>query len=114
MTQYNNIADKFRKADEEFTDVTRPLLYSLINAISLKGKKLLDLGCGYGKDLAYFDSKGAESYGIDCSAEILRYAKTICPRGRFWCGSFESLPYEDNFFDSIFSRYAIQHSNNVK
>lgn len=43
----------------------------------LRGKRLLDIGCGYGQALLYFRSVGMDVTGFDPSPEAAEYAKTV-------------------------------------
>lgn len=112
--QYDGFARLFEEADLTFPDSTRPEIYELMEKEQLSGKRLLDLGCGYGKDLAYFANLGSEVYGIDASNEMLKLARKRVPQSKLKLGKFENLPYPNNHFDYIFSRYAIQHSANTE
>ena len=109
-TQYDKISKEFKNADESFPDITRPILYSLIK--KEKGK-FLDLGCGYGEDLVFFQKKGFEVYGIDISKEMVKESKSKCKSAKVSVSSFENLPYENSTFDIISSRYALQHSEKI-
>lgn len=40
---------------------------------ALKGKYVLDLGCGTGRELLYFQQQGLEPFGIDCSKEMIHH-----------------------------------------
>jgi len=112
--QYNDFARDFQRADEQFPDITRPLIYELIEPSLLPGSSLLDLGCGYGKDIQYFQKEGFEACGIDISSEMINLAKKIVPQAHLTQASFDKLPYGDESFDIVFSRYAIQHSHNTE
>ena len=112
--QYDGFARDFKTADEQFPDITRPLFYSLIDHNGLKLARLLDMGCGYGKDLDYFQKQGSEVYGIDISYEMIKLAQERVPQANLANGSFDSLPYPNNHFDFVFSRYALQHSHNLE
>jgi len=112
--QYNKIADEFEKADQEFPDVTRPVLYSILDKIGLEGKNILDIGCGYGEDVAYFSSKGAKAYGIDISDKMVELTKKRCPDVITSVAAMEKMPYQNEMLNIVFSRYAIQHSTDVE
>lgn len=47
-------------------------VFKIIEDLNLSDKKILDVGCGFGRDTLYFRQKGAEAYGIDISAELLK------------------------------------------
>lgn len=109
-TQYDKISKEFKNADEDFPDVTRPILYSLVTK---KNGKFLDLGCGYGEDLIHFQKKGFEIYGIDISKEMVKESQEKCPDAKVYVSSFKKLPFDKETFDMIFSRYALQHSEKI-
>lgn len=55
--------------------VEKPTMFSLLP--DLKGKKVLDLGCGTGVHLAHYLSLGAEKVvGLDLSELMLQQAET--------------------------------------
>ncbi|HNU81236.1 MAG TPA: class I SAM-dependent methyltransferase [Candidatus Paceibacterota bacterium] len=110
VTQYDKISQKFKNADESVPDVTRPILYSLVTK---KKGKLLDLGCGYGEDLVHFQKEDFEVYGIDVSKEMVKEAEKKSQGAKVSVSSFEKLPYDEETFDIIFSRYALQHSDKI-
>ena len=71
------------------------------DAGSVKGR-MLDIGCGQG--VASQFCKGFEYYGIDSSSELLERAKLIYNKnGIFIQGNAYSLPFENSFFDAVFS-----------
>ncbi|MGV8168938.1 MAG: class I SAM-dependent methyltransferase [Candidatus Nanoarchaeia archaeon] len=108
--QYDLLARQFMNASLDFNDITRQLMYSYIDVESLENKKVLDVGCGYGQDLDLFSRAGAEVYGIDISRKLISLAREKCPVAKLTVGTFENLPFEDNYFDLAFSRYSLQHS----
>ena len=75
-----------------------------------KGNKLLDLGCGRGEFLNGFIEMGVEGHGVDFTDSAVNY----CPNATIKQADIENdgLPYEDNFFDVIFSKSVIEHFHN--
>ena len=78
-------------------------------------RRVLDLGCGSGKHMAYLANNGFEVYGIDSSEEAINLAKAHFwenrLEGNFRVGSmYLKLPYEDGFFDAAISFRAIYHA----
>ncbi len=86
-------------------------LYELEIAHLLTGwrpRRVLDLGCGTGKQLLLLAPRAEEVWGLDISAESLRQAEGRCARAglanvRFLRQSIEHLPAEDGSVDAIFS-----------
>jgi len=83
--------------------------------VDIKGKKLLDVGCGDGVLSYLFSKEGAKVYGIDYSDIAIEFArqKTKNMGIDFRQGSAYELPYEDNFFDIVVSSDVIEHLEDV-
>jgi ubiquinone/menaquinone biosynthesis C-methylase UbiE len=72
------------------------------------GLSVLDAGCGDGEYTEMFRKKGASAIGCDCSDEVIKIAKQQYPFCHFDMASlFDSLPYEDNQFDLVFSNLVL-------
>lgn len=70
--------------------------------------RVLDLGCGTGKQTVILAPRAEEVWAIDISAESLRQAEARCARAghsnvRFLQRSIEALPAETGSVDAIFS-----------
>jgi ubiquinone/menaquinone biosynthesis C-methylase UbiE len=111
-TQYNNFHSMYSENLHQ-DDKSNAAFYDQID-FELENKKLLDIGCGDGTDLAYFASKNAVIYGLDPSAEFIGKAKGQNPTGHFVEARGESMPFEDNSFDIVISKWALQTSPDVK
>jgi 2-polyprenyl-3-methyl-5-hydroxy-6-metoxy-1,4-benzoquinol methylase len=112
--QYNQLAVEFQEKDKKFVDATRNILRSRIHRKSLPGKKILDVGCGYGKDLKFYSQFNCKTFGIDSSKEIVKLARKTSPKSNILCADFEESFFVHEKFDYIVSRYALQHAQNVK
>jgi ubiquinone/menaquinone biosynthesis C-methylase UbiE len=113
--QYDQFAEDFSRihdAGENSNRDNRKVFYDQLDFIK-PGVKLLDLACGDGLDLVYYRKLGAEVYGLDASEKLIDIAKQRLPDADIRIGTFEKLPYEDNYFDVILSKYAIQTSENL-
>ncbi len=73
------------------------------------GKKILDLGCGPGRDAKHFTEQGYEVTGIDASEGQIKIAREYCPAANFVKGDMRKLPFPDNSFDGVFSCASILH-----
>ncbi len=66
--------------------------------------KILDAGCGNGRNLHWFLFNNISVYGIDSNASFINNLKTRQPglhSDRFQVAAVESMPFESNFFDHI-------------
>lgn len=75
----------------------------------LTGKVVLDAGCGDGWYSALMEEKRATVHACDFSGKAISFAEIIVPKVVFKTGSLLSLPYEDNFFDVVFSFQVLEH-----
>ena len=111
MGNYDEFAEQYAELTKQ-EQGTRERLYSLLPQ-NLKGKLVLDVGCGSGHDAAHYQGEGAQVYGIDISEREINMAKNKM-QGVFTIGSMECLPYENEFFNHVTSMYALQASKDVE
>ncbi len=79
---------------------------------SLKGKKVLDAGCGEGYNTRILARKGAQVVGVDISQKMIRHARQAERREplgiRYEITSFSNLSlFEDGSFDAVVSTTAL-------
>lgn len=91
------------------TDYPNLLAIYLVNRFGiLPGARILDNGCGRGDFLQGFINCGMECYGTD-----LEEGTIIFSGGGHISGGVDLeknvLPYEDNYFDVVFSKSVIEH-----
>lgn len=98
----------YNKNSRVFRYITFKIWYNIIN-INLKGIKVLDVGCGNGKDCKYISQKGLDINGIDLSARMLEIAKTRVPSGEFELMDITNITYPDNSYDGIISNCSLFH-----
>jgi len=80
------------------------------------GSKVLDVGCGTGRDLRFLIQKGFDAYGVDPSSEMLDEAgKSLrtngCSiEGRLAVGGLPDLSmWESEEFDAVFCTAVLMH-----
>ena len=76
------------------------------------GKRVLDLGCGYGWHCRYAIERGAASVvGIDISKKMLEVArsKTPYPQVEYRLGAIEDMDFPDESFDVVLSSLALHY-----
>ena len=82
--------------------------------IDLKGKRVLDVGCGIGMYSQAFFNEGADVFGIDIDKENIQKAKKLMPGISFLVDESENLPFENNFFDIVFLHEVLEHVKDDK
>jgi len=79
----------------------------------VKGKYILELGCGLGKFSTYLCKKGANVYGIDISEEAVKAANMINALNgtscQFRTGDIVKLPYNCEMFDRVVGVAVLHH-----
>jgi ubiquinone/menaquinone biosynthesis C-methylase UbiE len=111
---YNRIAKRYHKlsANHFFNAYLEvPATISLLK--NVKGKKVLDLGCGTGRHTIILKKRGARVWGLDLSPKMLEIAKTEIKGVDFKVGTVYNLPYRSNFFDIVVSGLVVEYFNDV-
>jgi len=111
---YNQVAKTFASTREEiwpeiwfFKDFVQP------------GEKILDVGCGSGRLYKLFKGKEIEYFGVDFAERMIEFARKKYPAAKelkeggfapvFLVVNALHLPFEDNFFDKVFSIAVLHH-----
>lgn len=77
------------------------------------GKKILDIGCGFGHYVDFLSNLGFDSYGLDFVEQFIEKAK-LTKKGVFLKGNGQNLPFRSNFFDTIYLFNILEHGNDIK
>lgn len=67
------------------------------------GEKILDAGCGNGRNLKWFYNSGFKVYGIDLQNDDVNYCKNLFveQKDNFTKAAVENIPFEANYFNHI-------------
>jgi len=89
-------------------------LLRLVNFDGYRGRRVLEVGCGAGVDLARFAKGGASVVGVDLSSSAIDLARANFEQqrltGDFRVADGEALPFEDNSFDLVFAHGVVQYT----
>jgi len=85
---------------------------------NVKGKDVLELGCGGGQNAIVLAKWGARSVGFDISEEQIRYARKLAKKEGvnvpFQVGDMENLGvFEAERFDMVLSSFAIEYAEDI-
>lgn len=72
-----------------------------------KGVRVLDIGCGFGESLGYYESRGCEAYGVEVDENIQRVADKF--GYKVHVGVFNPDIYQSDFFDYVTMAQVIEH-----
>ena len=97
---------------------SKPINYQRQKVVPLAKGKVLDIGIGSGLNIPFYNSdKIDQVIGIDPSHELLELAKELANDSKasidLVIGSAESIPYPDNFFDTVLVTYTMCTIPNV-
>jgi ubiquinone/menaquinone biosynthesis C-methylase UbiE len=104
--QYDNFSDTY-STNINYDQQSNDMFFKQIT-FALENQKILDIGCGDGSDLYQLSQKGAIVYGIDPSSEFVKSAKEKNPQGIIKEGVAEAIPFSDEMFDIVVSKWALQ------
>ncbi len=72
------------------------------------GMRVLDAGCGYGRNLVYLLREGCEIFALDADVDGVEHVRqlsaalnTRLPADNFQVGSIERMPFPDGFADVV-------------
>ena len=95
---------------EQFGDIDIYLFHQLLHGRVREGMRVLDAGCGEGRNLVYLMRSGFDVWGVDESAEAVvatrRQAAALAPRlgpDRFTVQAVERMSYANGSFDLVLS-----------
>lgn len=75
-----------------------------------KKEKVLDLGCGDGLNVNILYKSGIKNItGVDISPNLIKSAKKLTPRARFYLSSAEKLPFKAETFDVVLVDSVFHH-----
>lgn len=114
IERYNEIAEEYDRDWRRKHDKTQlEHLKKFEEMIGPSPKKILDAGCGTGKDCIYFASHGYDVYGIDLSQGMLKKAfeksKSKNLKVNLSLDDMRSLNFQNNCFDGVWTAAAIVH-----
>ncbi|MDQ2720149.1 MAG: class I SAM-dependent methyltransferase [Bacteroidota bacterium] len=82
----------------------------------MEGDKILDAGCGGGRNMHWFVQNNFDMYGIDSSEAAiinLRNEYPSLPSKNLQVAFIEALPFTDNFFDHVISSAVLHFAANA-
>lgn len=91
-------------------------LLRLVDFNGYRGRRVLEVGCGAGVDLARFAKGGAEVVGVDVAKSAIDLARANFAQqglpGEFQVADGEALPFADASFDLAYAHGVVQYTSN--
>ncbi len=93
---------------EQFGQIDIYVFDQILRGNIAPGMKVLDAGCGYGRNLVWLLREGAEVFALDADAGGVEHVRALAkelapqlPQANFRVGAIESMPFEDEFADVV-------------
>lgn len=106
VDSYNKIAEEFHSRNFA-TIYARE--YRIFRDLIIDGNKVLEIGCGTGRDAEGLINLGFEYIGVDASEGMLKVAENKLPTATFQLGDFYNLNFEDGSFDGFWAAASFLH-----
>lgn len=115
IRQWDGAAARFAADQEQsgFAEVNKAVVSARFQ--DLRGKKVLDLGCGYGYYTDYFDGIGARTMGVDGSEAMIRIAREKYPKSAFSVVDItKPLPFAPGSFNMVFCNQVLMDIEEIE
>jgi tellurite methyltransferase len=95
---------------EQFGQIDIYLFDQLLKGRIPAGMRILDAGCGYGRNLVYFLREGYDVYGADSDVRAVESVRSLArtfmptlPASNFRIEAIERMSFDDGFVDVVIS-----------
>ncbi len=95
---------------EQFGQIDIYLFDQILRGNIEPGMRVVDAGCGYGRNLVHLLRQGCEVFAIDENAEGVEHVRQLSaslqtglPKENFQVGSIEEMPWPDSIADVVLS-----------
>ena len=106
---------------ETFGNIDIYLFDQLLKGTYQNCNRILDAGCGTGRNLIYFLKNGVEVYGVDNRPEAIAQIKSITKEivslkavENFHLSPIENLPFESEYFDLVLSSAVLHFAQSLE
>lgn len=115
IEHFDRLAPRYDELRGRTTEVW-PMHELLVEEADLAGRRVLDVGCGTGRDLAVFaEHFGCEVAGVDPSAGMLELARRRLPEtADLRLATAEKLPFAGETFDAALMVLVVHHVDPVR
>ena len=103
---YDKTVDKFKELTCKHQSLKD---LSFFSSFLPEKAKVLDAGCGFGRDTKFFIDKRYETYGVDLSENMIKKAREYAPGAEYSVQDLRKLDFSDSFFDGIWCAATLHH-----
>ncbi len=109
---YNSVSRAYAERDMLNTaPETKEVIAALNNFVRMlpRGAKVLDVGCGAGRDSRFLSKKGLDLVGVDFSRKMIEESKKLNRKIKYRIMDLENLRFEKEKFDGIWANASLHH-----
>ena len=107
--------------EEQFGQIDIYVFDQILRGNLVAGMRVLDAGCGYGRNLVYLLREGVEVFALDADRNGVEHVQQLSaalgtglPRENFQVGSIERMPFADAFFDAVLCNSVLHFARDGK
>jgi len=96
------------RLQEQFGQIDIYVFDQVLRGNIAPGMRVLDAGCGFGRNLVYLLREGCEIFALDANREGVEYVRRLAaslgtglPAENFQTGPIERMPFQDAFADVV-------------
>lgn len=93
---------------EQFGQIDIYVFDQILRGNIAAGMRVLDAGCGYGRNLVHLLREGCEIFALDADAQAIDHVRQLSaslstglPQENFQIGYIEQMPFPDDFVDVV-------------
>ena len=94
--------------EEQFGQIDIYVFDQILRGNIAAPMRVLDAGCGFGRNLVYLLCEGCEVFALDAQEEAVAHVRALAaelapalPSGNFRVGAIEKMPFADGFADVV-------------
>jgi SAM-dependent methyltransferase len=106
---------------EEFGQIDIYVFDQILRGNIPPGKRVLDAGCGYGRNLVYLLRAGCEIFAVDANAHCVDHVRQLStslgtglPQENFQVSSIERMPFSNAFADVVICNSVLHFARDHK
>jgi SAM-dependent methyltransferase len=106
---------------EQFGQIDIYVFDQILRGNIAPGMRVLDAGCGYGRNLVHLLREGCEVFALDADAEGVEHVRQLSaslqtglPAENFQVGAIERMPFTDGFADVVLCNSVLHFAQDAR